>query len=143
MKRKKILFVCTGNTCRSPMAEALMRRAIKQNKIKFVDVASAGLRVRQGDDINPYALQVLTENGVELKKFAPRQLTDKIYGKAFAVITMTDEQKKNFPPDRKVYTMSELTGAEVPDPYGKGFEAYRATFALLDECVQKIAEILL
>lgn len=120
-----------------------MRREIKKHKIKFVDAASAGLKTDKNASLNPYSAEVLSEHGVELKKFSPRRLTEKIYDRAFTVITMTDEQKKFFPPDRKVYTMSELTGVEIPDPYGKGIEEYRKTYALLEECVQKIAEILL
>jgi protein-tyrosine-phosphatase len=53
---------------------------------------------------------------------------------------MTDEQKKYLPKEEKVYTMSELTGVEVPDPYGKGIEEYRRIFLLLEKCVKSIAD---
>ncbi len=141
MKRRKVLFVCTGNTCRSPMAEALLRRQIKERKIKFVDVASVGLHVEKDAVIHPLSAQVLEENGLTMPKFHPRQLTDKIYRGAFVVITMTDAQKDYFKGDPKVYSMSEAAdGIEVPDPYGGGIEAYRAAFALLRAAAEKIAD---
>ncbi len=141
MKRRKVLFVCTGNTCRSPMAEALLRRQIKKCKIKFVDVASVGLSVEKDAYINPFSAQVLAENGLTMPKFRPRQLTDKLYKNAFVVITMTDAQKAYFQGDNKVYSMSEVAdGLQIPDPYGQGIEAYRQTFALLQTAVEKIAD---
>jgi protein-tyrosine-phosphatase len=123
------------------MAEVLLRRELKKNKIKFIDVASAGLRVEKGAVLNPLSEQTLLENGLKpAKKFTPRQLTKKIFDGAFVVITMTDEQKKYLPKEEKVYTMSELTGVEVPDPYGKGIEEYRRIFLLLEKCVKSIAD---
>jgi protein-tyrosine-phosphatase len=97
--------------------------------------------VEKGAMLNPLSEQTLSENGLKTaEKFHPRQLTDKIFNGAFVVITMTDEQKKYLPKAEKVYTMPELTGREIPDPYGKGIEAYRQTFALLEECAKIIAD---
>lgn len=141
MKRRKVLFVCTGNTCRSPMAEALLRGLIKQRKIKFVDVASAGLCVREDAVLSPFAEQTLSENGLTLPKFHPRQLTEKIYAGAFVVITMTDEQKAYFKGADKVYAMSDVAdGVQIPDPYGCGIEVYRKTFRALSVAMDKIAD---
>lgn len=140
-KRKKILFICTGNTCRSPMAEALLRREIKRRKIKYVDVASAGLKTQKDASLNPLSAQVLAENGLALDKFRPRRLTRKLFENAFVLITMTEAQKQAIGNFEKTYSVAELAGGlEIADPYGRGIEAYRAAFAALSEAAVKIAD---
>ena len=66
MKRKKILFVCTGNTCRSPMAEAILRSKIKKQKIKWWDVSSCGIFAEVGGSVSPLSMQALEEAGFTL-----------------------------------------------------------------------------
>ena len=61
---KKIIFVCTGNTCRSPMAEYLLKKALKERKLKGFKVVSAGIHAKKGDAMNPKSAQILTDHGI-------------------------------------------------------------------------------
>lgn len=145
-KLKKIVFVCTGNTCRSPIAEYLLRQALKKKKLRGFKVVSAGVSAKKGDTMNPKSVQVLTENGIETGKFLSAPITEKLLKEAFVFICMT-EKHSDFLMDMRwnvlrksgaeevennVYSFAELVGYDVPDPYGKDIEAYRYVYRLLE-----------
>lgn len=145
MKRKRIVFVCTGNTCRSPMAECVFRKQLKEKKIKFVDSLSAGLFVENMSQINSKSLAVLHENNIDVKDYNAKQLTVKTVNKAYMIVCMTAEHKKIinelYPNFKNVYSASEIIEKDVSDPFGQSVDVYRKCFfelfKLCDNIIQK------
>ena len=154
---KKILFVCTGNTCRSPMAERLLEQTLAFREIKGFAVYSAGLAAKKGTPMNPKSEQVLQENGISAEEFASRTIRDAELRNAFAVICMTEQQKDVLLDMRwralrkvdaigdeeianNVYSFAELCGYDVPDPYGREIDAYRYVFSMLEGGMSAIIE---
>lgn len=145
VKKPKIIFVCTGNTCRSPMAEILFKKALEQFELKGIAVASAGIAAKRGDTINPKSAYVLTEYGLETGEFKSKKLNDKMLREAYAIVCMTEKQRDYLMDARwnalkkqgeeaqenNVYSFAELVGYEIPDPYGKDIDAYRYVFGLM------------
>ena len=72
---QRICFVCTGNTCRSPMAEKLLDKALKAQKLGGFTVTSAGTAAKRGDTINPKSALVLQENGINVETFKSKKIT--------------------------------------------------------------------
>ncbi|MGN0818509.1 MAG: hypothetical protein ACI4L9_06025 [Candidatus Coproplasma sp.] len=141
MKRKKILFVCTGNTCRSPMAEMIARDKIKSKKIKWWDVTSRGVAAEVGGSLSPNARTALEEKGVQVApSFRPRQLTQKIIESSEIVITMTSSQKQMLEGCGRIVSIKDICGYEIPDPYGGNIDVYRATRDALCAACDKIIE---
>ncbi len=136
--KKKILFVCTGNTCRSPMAEVILRSELKKRKIHNVQVASAGVFVTESK-INGNCLETLIEMDLRpYKSFKPRQITPKQIAESTVVICMSSPQAHLLSGLGNVVSMSQIIGQEVPDPYGMEMDAYRYTAKIFLGAVDEI-----
>ncbi|MCH1625127.1 low molecular weight protein arginine phosphatase [Fredinandcohnia quinoae] len=138
----QILFVCTGNTCRSPMAEALLRfRAGNDLQVK-----SAGLFASDGHDVSTNTRLVLEENGIKCDHKSSFLTDDKVEWATY-IFAMTNSHKQEilfrFPKAAsKVFTLKEFVAknGDVSDPYGGSLDIYRDTF---DEMVPLIDSLLL
>ncbi len=142
MKYRKIVFVCTGNTCRSPMAEAALRAELKRRKIRWYKVQSAGLRADIGAPMSDHAKQALTEAKIPFsEEFRSARLTEKTVREATAVICMTESQRMALRDFRNVTSFYALCGKEIPDPYGQGIDVYRVTLRVIRECLPRIIRV--
>lgn len=145
---RKILFVCTGNTCRSPMAEVMFREMTAKKGIGFIwSAASAGIFAPEGAMATPEALKVLEESGWDGSQHRARSLSEKLVQEADLILTMTAGHKARildmYPAARdKVFTVKEYAGqrddTDISDPFGRGMEAYRRTARELKENLEII-----
>lgn len=139
-KEKHLLFVCTGNTCRSPMAEAIFRYESRRLGLG-VSVSSAGTDVLKQRGMNLYSLRTLVNHGLSIENFCPTPLTVELLEEADAVVCMTEEQKERLlayarrsmqEAVGKIYAFSDFCGVTIADPFGLSMDAYEATYLALE-----------
>lgn len=141
----QILFVCTGNTCRSPIAEYLARRIIAEKDLKL-RTASAGF-VADGMIISENSNYVLALNGIDASEHTSTLLNEENLRKSWLILTMTANHKNKilqaYPASAsKVYELSEYAGFnnDIADPIGKDIEYYKNTFKEINEKIKIIFE---
>ncbi|MCD6290174.1 MAG: low molecular weight protein arginine phosphatase [Anaerolineae bacterium] len=130
---KIILFVCTGNLCRSPMAAGLMRRRLAAVGLDGqVQVRSAGIFAIPGRPASASAVQVMAERGVDISQHRSKTLELQDLEQADIVLVMEEAHRRsifNWAPHllRKVFLLSEMVGEhyDVTDPYMGTVEEYR------------------
>jgi protein-tyrosine-phosphatase len=150
----RILFVCTGNTCRSPLAEGIARRELVRANGMF-QVGSAGTSATDGSFASSGALEAARENGIDLESFQSRRLTPELLQQADVVLVMEPVHRSGVLgvsplADMRTHLLGELAGrdgrdAVVPDPYGGPAESYRRTFgkiqALIRDAIPRLTEM--
>jgi protein-tyrosine-phosphatase len=137
----KILFICTGNTCRSPMAEGLARELFGDS----VQVSSAGTAAGVGENANALALEVLQERNVDLSRHRSRRVRVELMADADWIIPMTQAQdvtlKRLFPQYGHKTRYLGAWGDEkkdIPDPWGGSLDVYRQTAHQIEELLSAL-----
>ena len=129
----KVLFVCTGNTCRSPLAEATARKLAAEKGLKDVTFASAGTGAYGGAAASEGAMLVALERGLDLSSHQSRPLTPELVADSDLILCMSEHHVgdaialggagKTFLLDD--YASNGTTSSSVADPFGQHIEAYR------------------
>ncbi len=141
---KRILLVCTGNICRSPLAAALLERALAERGIEGIAVSSAGTGAWDGAPASEGAYLVGLERGLDLSGHRAQLLTRELVDAADLVLTMARHHRARVDElggEGHVFVLGEYAGrdgddAEVSDPFGGELEVYRDTCSELEGLLQ-------
>lgn len=135
-----VLFVCTANLCRSPMAEALFRSILKQTQVdlRAWKIGSAGTWAAPGKPAMTYSQVIMKELGLDISRHRSRTVSAELLNVADLILTMESSHKEaiqiEFPSlSSKVFMLSEMMGktADIPDPAGKRHEDFLETTNLI------------
>jgi tRNA threonylcarbamoyl adenosine modification protein (Sua5/YciO/YrdC/YwlC family) len=152
VKKKMILFICTGNSCRSVMAKALLEKALKDKKRDDVEVLSAGIMELGGLGATDLTVSVLRNKGIDISGHISQKATKQTVNKSDLILVMEkmhEEHILRIAPEVKnrVFLLKEFAkikdnNLSVSDPIGKPLEFYEKTLTVIQEAVIRLTEII-
>ena len=143
---KKIIFLCTGNTCRSPMAEVLAKDEAKKNSLEL-DISSRGIAVFFPSNASPHAIEAMKEYGLDLTNHISKAILEKKKKNADIILTMTNNHKRdlinrfsNY--TDKIFTLKEFVGesGDVEDPFGASLKVYKDCANSIEDLIKKLMQ---
>ena len=152
-ERNLILTICTGNVCRSPMAEKLLHHALAGQgaPLNQIEIVSAGVAAGYGDPASANSVAALKKIKLDLGRHKSQPLTQDLIDRAFLILGMTQSHIDILShyytglPER-VHLFREFMGKgetpEIPDPYGQNFAAYSTCFDSMVEAIPSLVTYL-
>lgn len=152
VNKKTIIFVCTGNSCRSVMAEALLKKMLKEKNRPDVEVLSAGVMMLEGMGATEQTKEVLRKEGMDVSAHVSQGISRQLIDRSDLILVMEklhEEKVLQMAPEAKkrVFLLKEFAkigndNLDIADPIGKSTEFYAGIFATIKQAVERIIDII-